>query len=692
MVGHIQKDHPSKPVLYSSINKLELEMQLKENIHKQDFSGNADLPVTADNLSSPMKGVNILKKAVHEYQVIDDDSNGETEKPATDEEEKRNKFDSLKCPKCRYVARLKHYLSSHLESHNDPAKKFTCSVCDFRGDKVNVIKHIYRVFHLKPATVLENGEPVYNKKTMAVTSSEKKRCSIENSEQTPKDCKVVNENDQKFVTNSQGKQIKVESLKISGNAVYEMRTLYKCKECGEKRESKSGIYHHFKNSGCNKPVFKCSACSFQNTAKDAVYRHAEKRHPNKTISILDLPMAAKIRLVKIPIKHDQSIIKGLANQDIFDSERNVGAKSEETSIGSFQSEENLTNSQETKQIRCQLCTSYTCESPMNLQFHINTSHHGTTLFCLKCSYKTPLVKHMINHCKHLHLQKVAHYGSKPFHQPNIQLEELKREEKESSVESDENIVISCPKCDVVISQLGNVLKHLKTHFSYKPYFCNYCEKWFATEFQVKKHSESVHVGKTAKYKFIKNLSIETKVQKIYAQMKRKIAKKKIMLGKTRPASLNRLPFVEDGIRKSGKVFHCDFCQYKSDRRCYVRRHLHNIHPGLSKKRPLEVDSDTESPQKKIIKLESEAFADVKQNISSDSEEGSDSSEESIKRDGALLKYKVVKINNWKKLQCLLCKNLYSSFRSLLQHHNQRHAKDKDRVNTCFYCKFSSQYK
>ncbi|XP_053375408.1 uncharacterized protein LOC123534235 [Mercenaria mercenaria] len=704
MVGHIQKEHASKTVQYDFVEKSVLEQQFKERIFSQNFNDTLDISTTSGNqgdTADEVKNIGIVKKAVHEYQTIDDDSSEENdglEEPVKESEE-ADKSNSLKCPKCRYVARFKHYLNLHMESHNDPMKVFTCSVCDYRGDKFSVIKHVYSVFHLTQAKVLENGKPLYenlnsqkDKETVKSDKSknESKTVVAEDSKQGEDSKTCI---DSKYVTNSQGKQIKVDSITVSQSGVFEMKTLYKCKECGHKRESKSAMYLHFKTSKCNKPVVKCSLCSFQNTVKAAIHRHAEKRHPGKKISILDLPLSAKMKIVKFPVRQDKSIIKDLKRRDTEDADSFDSSLPE--SPADVVSNISEGESPEEGQIRCQLCTNYLCESTMKLQFHVNTAHQGATLYCKECSYKSPLVKHMINHCKNLHYQKVALYGDQPRSVKKTETKMNVKQEKvlKTTSSAEEKIVFKCPKCDLELSTLKVVQMHLYVHFNYKPYCCRYCGKCSGRLDHIKKHIESQHEGKAIKYDTKIDEAIESKVRKIHDSVKRNVARQRIMLGKSRPSKLDKMELVEEGIRKKEKVFYCDFCHYHSDRKATVRNHVSNVHSGISKKRPLEVDSDTDSPVRKAFKKQddnSEIASSTSSVIDEDEGETEQNGDESPP-----LKYKVVKTpNGTKQFGCTGCHYMNEKIKNLKLHVSRHHGTllgKKEYAFKCYFCSYSTAH-
>lgn len=703
MSGHIQKEHSSKTVSYDSVEKSVLEQQFKERIFEQDFNDTVDLFANSKTQDcSEIKNSRIIKKPVNEFQTVDESSEEENVTEVQVKQEIKNteessNIKSLKCPKCRYIARYRYYLSLHLDSHLDPMKVFTCSVCDYRGDKFSVIKHVYRVCHLNPAQVLKDGQPLYenqNGENLKVSSQsdkskddskiENKKCDIEQ--------KMESDNS---VTSQDEKQVTVVPSTSTESHVYEIRTVFKCKDCGEKRDSRSSMYDHFKSSKCNKPVMKCSLCSFQNTVKAAIHRHAVKRHHGKKVSIVKLPLAAKFRIVKFPVRQPKRIQRDMNEEKVEEESKAVSNTDQATEEVSSKEQSDLLDS---GQIRCQICASYICDSVMKLQFHMNTAHQGGILYCHKCSYKTPLVKHMINHCKNLHYQKVPLYGSKPTTK-DIKTEETINEHQDKESKTvlgiDDRIIFKCPKCNTLLGSHQSVLSHLYVHFNYRPHSCKYCGTRMARKGHMRLHIERRHEGKPIKFDTNINDVIEAKVKKIYDSVKKSVAKQKMMLGKSRPSYLDRLELIEEGMRRKGKIYYCDYCCYKADRRLAIRRHVGSVHAGISKKRPLEIDSDTESSASKVLKQEQdENWKEEGSTVSSDKEDQNDAE---CKDDASLFKYKVVKTQTGtKKYKCTDCEYMNEKIKNLKLHVSRNHGSPshgkKKALFRCCYCQYKSIYK
>ena len=688
MVGHIQKVHSLNAIVYDTVEMSVLEQQFKERIFNQNFSSSLDLPdktTTTPNKTAEVKNTGIVKKPVHEYQTIDDESSedeDDSEKPIK-QPELENVPVSLKCSQCRYVARTKFHLNLHLDSHKDPLKVFTCSVCDYRGDKFSAIKHVYSVRHLTPAKVLENGKLLYNdlKKEQTKSNSSKSPCKSTSSDQTKKEEEDQPSTDSKYITNNQGKQVKKESITVTKSGVFEMKISYKCKECGEKRESKSGMYHHFKGSKCNKPVMKCSLCSFQNTVRAAIYRHASKRHIGKKITILDLPMSAKFKQIKIPIRQKEQLkhMTSSPSFDLADSPSEVASDSTED------------DRFDVKQVRCQLCKTFSCESAMKLQFHINAAHHGTMLYCEECSYKTPLVRHMMNHCQNLHLQKVARYAKESKAEKiTVSSDTVKPEKVQRQVNatSEEEVAIKCPKCDIKFSCLRSLNTHLYLHFNYRPYYCKYCNRNFSRTDHIRNHVSKQHEGKPMQFDTKTDEVLELKVKKIFESVKRGIVKQRTMLGKNRPSKLDKMELVEEGVRKKDKLFYCDFCQYNSERKVTVRNHVFTVHACISKKRPRESDSETEMPVKKVCK---------KDDLTSDYANTEEEEEKEVKNEQEdehqPLKYKVVKTpNGSKRFKCSACDYTNSKIKNLKLHVARYHAGRTEASFKCSHCSYRSTHR
>lgn len=700
MAGHIQKDHPSRPVLYDSVDLSILEQEFKEKIFSQDFNDTVDIYAASksqkDNVDH-VKNSGIVKKAVNEFQTIDDDSESEDDV----KEEPSKSDDNLKCPKCRYVAKYKYNFSLHLDSHNDPSKVFTCSVCDYRGDKFAVIKHVYRVFHLTQAKVLKNGQSLYDNPD---SQTDKGQANKSRNESKPPAGEIVSKEEarrnsvdsDKSLTNAQGKQLKLETLSVSKSGVFEMRTIFKCKVCGEKRDSRSALYHHFRTSKCGRPVYKCSLCSFRNTAKSAIQSHSRKRHNGKRVSVLSLPLSSNYREYKFPVRQADSVLKDLTERK--SEEKSITVENKQSPKETVKKIKEI-DTVENGQIRCQICTKYVCDSSMKLQFHVNTVHQGAVLQCQKCSYKSPLVKHMINHCKNLHYQRVALYGIKPT---------TPSKKKETTVEissektpkiiggTKDQVVFKCPKCNLELKTQRSVLTHLYVHFNYKPYSCRYCGKHMSRSDHVRQHTENLHEGKPVVYDTNIDEAIEARVKKIYESVKRSVVKQRIMLGKNRPSYLDQMDLTEDGIRRKGNIFYCDYCPYKSDRRATVRNHVSKVHAGISKKRPLEIDSDTESPVAKVSRKDTAEDVEIGSCATLSSEEEEENSKQFD--EATPLKYKVIKSpDGSKKFQCSVCDYVNAKIKNLKIHFWRVHSSilqaqaKREGVLKCFFCSYTSAH-
>lgn len=619
LIGHIQKEHNSQPLEYITVTKTELDSQIKERLSSQNFKITQAFSATSDSVFTPTD-LGLKVKQVLEYNEIDSDSDGETEmgslkEPHVAESEKLDPTTDLKCPQCRYVAMNKRVLKAHIAAHDNPAIVFLCSGCDYRAERYLVVKHVYR-----------------------------KTCHAANA-------KVVRSTNER----------KEKPIEKKNTYSYEIKTVYKCKVCGGKRESKSGMYLHFKRA-CNGPFYQCSLCKFQASKKMDVTRHGTIRHPGRKVTAKDLPAAAKIKIIKIPVKCKQ--VAELIPKPIskYDSNTSNASQNSEPS------------SEIDSSLKCQLCKTFLCESEMKLQYHINTFHQGVTLLCQKCPYKTPLVKHMMNHCKNVHLQDDALYTSKILSQSGEIVTQrdsaMSTEDKEISARG-----LSCPKCSTLIASVPLLKNHLFLHFNYRPYHCKYCSKTYVKVSNVKWHIQTAHPDKEVKYKYLKNEAVEGKVEKNI-----KIAKKS--QGKcSRPSFLNNLEMYTDGIRRDKTQFYCDICGKKNIVASHIKRHIEINHAGI--KRPLEVDSNSDSQPCKRQKL-GEGQSDRRTSAKP-------VNTVNIAQKSHNARYKVIfKAGQGKMYKCLRCDYSNQSSKNLLSHHWRKHREAGQQGWQCFHCDYATQ--
>lgn len=661
MVGHIQKCHPQLPILYSTTDKAELQSILKEKIFSQNFNDIVGLQAENVPIDRGVTGTNrvdIVKKPVHEYQTIEDSD----EETLTHKEKCKNSIESqnekaadnvdmieekfmvmkttkgpYKCTKCRYVTHTIHHYNMHVASHNDPNKKYTCSVCDFRGTRFSVLKHTYSVFHSTQPHVNHDDEDV-EEDVKAVKVKEIHIVGGERTENIPIS-PLTASSDRNSEPNKGKKGHKVTK---DNQYAYRLKTVFKCKECGEKRESRTSIYEHFKISKCNKSMYKCSLCSFTNKLKSVIKSHAQKRHHGKKFTIMSLPINTKFRTITVPVRLTEQPSK-------LNTRKSVNDSSSLSSCGSV----SPVTVEKDQRLHCQICSTYVCQSLVRLQFHINTYHSGVKLQCKTCSYKTPLVQHMLNHCRNVHRHKVAQYGIEKV-SPSNKTNKTEVAEVQDHSNSGNEIEFRCPKCSKKFRLLKSVQAHLYIHFKYKPYKCRYCNLSSARSAAIRMHIEKCHPGKQVKTNTEKIPEIEAKMQKIYHSVKLNVARQRNFLGLSRPSKLDNYELVEKGVRHNGDKFYCDICNFSAPKKFRVKEHLLKVH----RKRFLESDSDSErfSPPRKVIKLENPAEASPK-----------NQGEEKTP-----LRYKVIKTQGVKKLQCLECDYQTENINYMKQHKRRSH--------------------
>lgn len=212
--------------------------------------------------------------------------------------------------------------------------------------------------------------------------------------------------------------------------------------------------------------------------------------------MVDLPTNAKFKEVKVAIKPDD------------------GTTQEKDSLSSTKDmSEPLSPERASSKYQCKICSKYVTDV-MTLQFHINTLHGGKSLYCVHCAYKTPLVKHMINHCTHVHRQSSPKYRLHP-------------DDMETDVNDVSNDSFAarkgnwiCPSCPYQNGKLSIVKKHLLSHFTYKPYVCKYCGQCSSTLANLKRHFSSAHPRKTENFKKVTDKSKEHAIHAMWAKINR----------------------------------------------------------------------------------------------------------------------------------------------------------------------------
>lgn len=649
LIGHIQKEHNFKPLQYVTVSKSELEEQFKERIFSLNFNDTVCLETKRESSVTPTE-LGLKVKPVTEYKQIDSDSeSSKSDAPVENEREKVEKTrktekdrDVVKietkkhnCPKCKYTARATNLLQQHLAAHNDPTKCFCCSVCGFIGERFNVIKHIYRVFHEKQAKCLPMEKKKKESESLPVAVSEDSASSREDTPEVTTETPIKS---------------------------YEIKTIFKCKICGHKGDSRSALYHHFRKS-CNQNFYQCSSCKFQATTKTDIAKHGGIRHVGIKVTSIDLPAVSKMKIIKIPVK--------LSNKN----KHNV--KESENVVDEHELSRQTDVADKDKDLKCQICKKYICETLMKLQYHINTAHQGSVLHCQKCPYKTPLIKHMVNHCKNVHLQEEAVYRTTAYDAKGPAGSTLPVTVLESSDSLDQSLNkgIPCPKCSALLVSWHTLKNHLFRHFKYHPYICQVCGYAAIKSSYINYHIRQHHPGKSVKFNYVKNEDVETKIQKLIAKAKKDAAKKKIVSGEARPKYLNKYEIIEEGIRKHKGKFYCDICGTVRNRSTHIRSHIESIHDSVSKKRPLEVDSDTEFPKHKAVKYEA---------IPESSKQ-----EESVSHPKQAFKYKVrYNAAGMKVYHCTLCD--YNTLKSRnLSTHNFRHHSKKKTMHRCWICMYQS---
>ena len=653
LIGHIQKEHSFKPLQFVTVSKEELDAQFKERIFSLNFNDTLKLEESRKDVVKPIS-LGLKVKPVHEYNEIDPNHESETPNPPTETkpESKKNK---LKCPKCRYIAPNRLVLATHITGHSNPKKNFLCSVCDYRGERFNVIKHISNAYHQTPAKTVEI-------ETSAPETKSQPGSPLDDQVASPESDDNIND---KSDTND------------TSQKTFEMKNVYKCKFCGIKKNSVSAMYGHFHKT-CGNPYLQCSLCKFQSFSKSDISKHGRIRHSGKTVSIKNLPAMAKIKVIKV---------RGPQQNTPATKPLMTVASTPEENISEDEIKEEVADPT-SSELRCQLCKKFLCETPMKLQYHINTVHQGCMLYCQKCTYKTPLVKHMMNHCKNVHLQIKALYGIKSA----IDISPKKETKQESVSEHDYKPLWQCVKCGLELSARGTLINHLYVHFEYRRFACAYCKRRSLKKCNLKDHIKAMHPNREIKYKRIENKAIEGKVMNLLEKAAKKIETQKKAMQPERPAYLQKFELCENGIRKHKDNFYCDFCGKQYCLVHNVRKHISSAHMAHTKKRSLDEKSVTEGPVLKVAKKE----------ILTPTKPSSQKHvyESEVNRSDTPMRYKVRIVEGSKKIYCCVHCNYTSDKNKYLNRHfvrshnperTKKHTSDMQKYNyKCGYCSFKSR--
>ena len=620
--GHIQQEHPLKPVLFETLNITELSEQIKKKILALNLSVDAYVPGVS--VDSP----------------IADDASNQVDDTQTNQQGRQKIV--FKCGKCEYFARTKYHLALHRKDHLNPGlKKYGCTACGYRGTvKVDVVRHIKRWHPNHPLNIIVGNNEKQEDTSQAISENSTSEMNIE--VDNMKGLQLERSKDSKTIS---------DSITMSDNGVFERKPIYKCKHCGEKKNSKWAIYAHFRNTKCRKPLYKCKACAFTNQYKNAISKHSKLRHIGKKVEIVELPVSAKVRLIKIPVKQDdqtKSLEGGGKAPNMLSNPKNI-IKFEDKNGNELQ--ENL------ETYVCSVCHNYRSDSLSKLQFHMNTKHQGKPLICTTCDYKTPLVKHIINHCVNVHNQQNASYtvldenedsGNEQGNE-NTYKKSLSRADVEGDLSKTQSRKkYKCVECDISKDNIKMLRDHMQIHFGYKPFVCKYCSAQLQHLTNVRRHINICHQGKTVKYSMVKIDKIEKKLDQLISQV------------------LNDTNLKQNENNMS-EIHHNTVDQTKIKKK--------------SSKRSLEVDEGSKlSPHKKKARLIEEGTFKSKKG----SEDERDSAELSP------MKYRVVREpgTSTKFFQCVQC-----DYKTSRRPHLQKHVKNKHgkQVHKCSHCDYVDRY-
>ena len=623
--GHIQQQHSLKPIKFDYMDISEVCSEIKDKVKKHNFDEDNSLDVqeisdNSQNSDDVSLGFGIIRKQIREADIKADDEPEES---------------VFKCSRCDYFTKREDNLLRHRKSHMNPdEKKYGCSICAYRAMvKVQVMKHMKKIHPNQPVKYKVFG----NNSETTVSETEEKKEGVKQDEQNTTDKANMDEDSKESPKMESEVSETPDNITVSDASVFEMKSVYKCKECGEKRNSKWAMYQHFKTSKCYKQWHQCEACAFTNQYKKAITQHAKIRHPGRKVGIIELPLSHKIRHIKVRVKQDEQMLKNVQVTGNTTSSPKNGDKTE--SVDKSKSEVH----------KCQVCNNFKTESLSKLQYHMNTKHEGKPLFCVECDYKTPLVKHIINHCSDVHKMDKAKYSTKvqDKKESNKTVKEDKTETSEKGKDTHATSLkrYKCLNCNISKDSPKMLREHMQIHFDYKPFVCKYCSAKLQSFANVKRHINNAHTGKTVKYSMVKDEKIEKKLD----DMLEKVCKQR--------------------EKENSKMINSTVQMIKKK----------------PEKRSLESDEEILPPKKKKRAI-----------IETDDNTSQDESEE--EEDSSAIRYRVVREpgTNAKLFQCAKC-DFKTPKKERLHGHLGKHAVRKNQTQNqkhiplykCAYCDYST---
>ncbi|KAL3857667.1 hypothetical protein ACJMK2_012309 [Sinanodonta woodiana] len=626
--------------------------------------------------------VSVIKQKQSELPQTKEQLITETKDQSSQEKKEFSSGAYLKCSQCNYSSNNSVVMSCHKESHEPKSeKKFGCSSCGYRANHSSNVKRHIRMCHPdKPMTVL----------LLNISNRDRERKNVNKKELDGilKIEQIEGNNETEAINKRTEEEGKNEVKTDLGSSAYQIRVTFKCKECGERRESKSGMYKHFTNSQCKKPWHKCDYCAFTSHAKSAIVQHTKLRHPGMRISMTQLPLSCKIRKIKCPVKQKTPSqvqeVKVDQSSDMKDINK-VGSTTEETTHSVSQVE---VDTDPVSELSCYLCHDFKTSSHVKMQFHLNTKHGGKTLFCMECPFKTSLFKHMLNHCKNDHQQSLARYSlrAKTAHDAQV-LPRKPRPSTESHgstqsgqsskmSESDDISSYRCCLCEWEGKQIAKLRGHMCTHLNYKPFVCKYCGARVQYLNNVKRHIVTVHSGKELKYTVQRDEGTEAKLEKLLNKCK--LLSK---LPKLKTVDWHKMAKRED------TYFLCKKCDYRTDRRTRIVEHYELKH-GIqilnvpNRRKQTGATQPVRSPAKRPLQIETKDIPPPKE-MKMDTGVQLENSMST-----ASLKYKVGldPDTNQRLYECVKCSYKATAKKNLINHMTSHGVRNYQ----CIYCDYSAK--